>query len=238
MEINHILTVAALTTLMMAVVGFLMFLMSRLRNDRYDMELKKIQLDVLRKSLEGKAYDANAQLLADPKRWKDVNHLLIEALRGQDSSNELTTGNRPNTFLESFGVNVDEIAQSRKRVFVLTPFHPRYDKTYQAIKGACQKLGLECMRGDEEFRPGNVLSHILELMAGASIVIANIDGRNANVYYELGIAHALGKKTILVASSLSKVPFDMQSQRIVLFSSVDELAEKLTPFLIKKYVDG
>ena len=53
--------------------------------------------------------------------------------------------------------------------------------------------------------------------------MANIDGRNPNVFYELGIAHALDKVTILVTKSIKSVPFDLRGKKLVVYQDADEL---------------
>jgi hypothetical protein len=239
MEIKDLYVVLTSVSIISVAIGVLMYLMSRSRNDRYDLELKRMQLDAMRQSLEKKGYEANESLMADPERWKSVNHLLIEALRRQDNAGGApsSTGALDTRFFESVGVNIRNIKVIKKRVFVLTPFHPKYEHTYKLIQSVCARLHLECVRGDEEFKPGAVLSHILELMAQASIIVVNIDGRNPNVYYELGIAHAIGKKTILLASDIDDVPFDLQSQRIVLYKTDEELERTLASFLARSLVD-
>lgn len=233
MEIKDLLTVSSLTILVIVVLALMMHFMSKLKNDKYDLELKKMHIEAMRASLENKSYNATSDLMSDPKRWADINHLVVEAMKYQPNINTKQQPAANPYFLENAGIDINNIQEIKKRVFVLTPFHDRYQGTYEIIKSACSDLGLECVRGDEEFRPGNVLSHILEVMLSSAIVIANIDGRNANVYYELGIAHALGKKTLLIASDISKVPFDMQSQRIILFSNKEELAKQLTIHLAR-----
>ena len=240
MELKEIYVVAALTALIALFMAVLMYLMSRMRHDRYDLELKKMQLDVMRQSLELKGYEANERLMSDPARWKSVNHLLVEAMGKQPPAKPEanSTGVVNTSFFEASGVDLRKIKEIKKRVFVLTPFHTKYDRTYEVIRSICARLNLDCMRGDEEFKPGAVLSHILELIAQASIVIVNIEGRNPNVYYELGIAHAMGKRTILLSSDLESVPFDMQSQRIILYKTEQELEHSLTSFLARSYVDA
>lgn len=239
MEIKEFYSITALVAIISLAMGVLMYLMSRMRNDKYDLELKKMQLDVMRQSLESKSYEANEALMSDPKRWQSINHLLIEANRTIDkSSGAKRTAKIDASFFEASGIDLENIHENKKRVFVLTPFHPNYDKTYQTIKNTCSRIGLECSRGDEEFKPGAVLSHILELIAQAGIIIVNIDGRNANVYYELGICHALGKKTILVSSDIDSLPFDIKSQRIVLYKTVSELENNLMVFLARSVVEG
>jgi len=239
MEIKELYIVATLTAIISLILFILMYLMSRMKNDRYDLELKKMQLDVMRQSLELKSYEATEALMADPARWKSVNHLLLEAARSQEKIDSSLSGESINSsFFEAAGVDLRKIRTIKKRIFVLTPFHPKYEHTYTVIKSVCSRLNLECMRGDEEYKPGAVLSHVLELIAQAAIVIVNIDGRNPNVYYELGIAHAMGKRTILVASDIESVPFDLQSQRIVLYGTDEELEHNLTSFLARSFVDA
>lgn len=239
METNQILLILGISGIFAIVLVFLMTMVSRMRNDRYDLELKKMQLDVMRSSLELKSYEANEVLMSDPARWRNINHLLLEAMRNEEIlKKSRTTEPLNNSFFEASGVNLSKIKEIKRRVFVLTPFHERYEKTYHVIKSVCLNLNLECNRGDEEFKPGAVLSHILELMAQASIIIVNIDGRNPNVYYELGIAHAMGKKTVLVASNIESVPFDIQAQRIILYKNFEELEHSLTSFLARNMVDA
>jgi hypothetical protein len=54
-------------------------------------------------------------------------------------------------------------------------------------------IRLRCIKGDEDYIEGNVLKYIVGKMMSARIIITNINGRNPNVFYELGIAHAIGK---------------------------------------------
>ena len=72
----------------------------------------------------------------------------------------------------------------------------------------------------------------------ARLAIANIDGRNSNVFYELGIAHAMGKTTLLVTKTPEDVPFDIRAKRLVLFSSTDELRARLRDEIAKSVVLG
>ena len=91
---------------------------------------------------------------------------------------------------------------------------------------------------NEQFIRGGVLSHILKELTSASIVIANIDGRNPNVYYELGIAHALDKDVILISSSVEEVPFDLKSQRLIVWKHPAELEKELNTTLTRILVES
>lgn len=65
----------------------------------------------------------------------------------------------------------------------------------------------------------------------ATVVLADLTSRNANVFYELGIAHCSGNKTIMTAQSMSDVPFDIRNYRVLIYeqtiSGSKELAETL-----------
>ena len=142
----------------------------------------------------------------------------------------LSRGTAPKNDTRNYGNN---ISVKRNFVFVLTPFHPDFENTYKQIREICQSLKLSAMRSDEEFIQTDVLKHIVKNIVEARVIIANIDGRNANVFYELGIAHALNKPTILVSKIDSSVPFDVQGQYIVLYNSESELKTKLHEVLLK-----
>jgi hypothetical protein len=89
------------------------------------------------------------------------------------------------------------------------------------------------MRGDEEFIRGDVLPHILKYICKAAVVIANIDGRNANVFYELGIAHAMDKSTLLVSKTVEDFPIDVQSKKIIIYKHLRELSSLLKDELLR-----
>ena len=68
-------------------------------------------------------------------------------------------------------------------------------------------------------------------------MIANINGRNPNVFYELGIAHTLDKPTLLVAKTVSDVPFDIRSKRLILYKDENELRDHLQTNLTRVLVE-
>ena len=55
----------------------------------------------------------------------------------------------------------------------------------------------------------------------ARVVVADCTGRNPNVFYEIGLAHAIGRQTILIAQSLRDVPFDLRSLRVIIYDRKD-----------------
>ncbi len=51
----------------------------------------------------------------------------------------------------------------------------------------------------------------------ADLLVADLTGRNPNVFYEVGIGHALGKPVLLLAQSLDDIPFDLRHRRVLLY---------------------
>lgn len=74
-----------------------------------------------------------------------------------------------------------------------------------------------CHRGDKEPGPGEIIAHIIENLVLSEIAIADLTGRNPNVFYELGVRHAVNDNTILISESEEDVPFDLRGQRLILY---------------------
>jgi nucleoside 2-deoxyribosyltransferase len=94
-------------------------------------------------------------------------------------------------------------------------------------------LGYKCLRGDEQIATGDILARILKLICSARLVIANIDGRNPNVFFELGIALSMDKDVVIVANNNTNNPFDIMRENIVLWQNHSELRTKLKDMVLK-----
>jgi hypothetical protein len=65
-------------------------------------------------------------------------------------------------------------------------------------------------------------------ITGAKVLVAELTGRNPNVFYELGLAHALNKPVVLISSNQDDVPFDLQHIRVIYYDMRDPFwGEKL-----------
>lgn len=116
---------------------------------------------------------------------------------------------------------LDDVA-NRKICFILMPFKRDFDAIYKVIKFVIEDAGFKCIRADEIFEPRSIIHIICEMIGRAEIIIADLTGRNANVFYELGYAHAFGKNSIIIAQKKKDVPFDLQHRQCV-FYNPDEL---------------
>ncbi|HEV2757708.1 MAG TPA: hypothetical protein VG318_18255 [Actinomycetota bacterium] len=74
---------------------------------------------------------------------------------------------------------------------------------------------LRLSRSDEDPTPGTVSEQIVRSIVNARVVIADLTGRNPNVYYELGIAHSFGKPLIILVDSTENLAFDIQGERVI-----------------------
>lgn len=98
-------------------------------------------------------------------------------------------------------------------VSVMMPFDASFNKVYEALQDAVSGLNKVCSRADDIWKHEAVIQDIVSLIERSRIVICDLTGKNANVFYETGIAHTIGKDVILVTQSESDVPFNLHHLR-------------------------
>jgi hypothetical protein len=84
-----------------------------------------------------------------------------------------------------------------------------------------------CHRADKSVRPEEIITHVIEHLMTSDIVIADLSGRNPNVFYELGVRHAIGNNTVLIAEDLDDIPFDLRGMRAIVYKYEPEYMLKL-----------
>jgi hypothetical protein len=113
-------------------------------------------------------------------------------------------------------------AGDRRRCFVVMPFGAPWDHYYaQIYEPGIVGADLTPSRADDVFRAGSVLQDIVELLYRSSVVLADISENNRNVHYELGLAHALGKPTVMVAPKTLPLFFDVGQERMLTYDKDD-----------------
>src|ERR1035441_3589824 len=117
--------------------------------------------------------------------------------------------------------------------FVLMPFDPAFADIYTlGIKQTAADLGILAERVDEQLYQEGMLERIYRQIELADIVIADMTGKNANVFYEVGYAHAKNKLCILLTSNAEDIPFDLKHRsHIVHGGSILTLQKALAPTL-------
>ena len=100
--------------------------------------------------------------------------------------------------------------------FVIMPFREPWLSLYTTmIEPAVVDAGLECIRGDAILRTGDLSANLWNAIVRAGVVIADISAENANVFYELGLAHALGKDTWVLREKNARVPADIGGEHYI-----------------------
>lgn len=93
------------------------------------------------------------------------------------------------------------MAGAKPSCFFVMPFTPEFHYFYLYLRKHIEENhDVACERADEEVRTVSTWEKIRSMIQKADVIIANCTGRNANVFYELGMAHAYEKKIILVTS--------------------------------------
>lgn len=118
-------------------------------------------------------------------------------------------------------------------VFVLMPFDKDFDDIYKfGIKGATEDVGAYAERLDEQLFVEGMLDRIFNQISKSDVLIADMTGRNPNVFYEVGYAHALGKIVLLLTKDSKDIPFDLtHRQHIIYGGSIEKLRSELAECL-------
>jgi hypothetical protein len=122
-------------------------------------------------------------------------------------------------------------------VAVMMPFQASFDQVYNSIQQAAEGSGLRCRRADEIWENPAIIQDIVSLIDRAQVVVCDCTGRNPNVFYEIGIAHALGREVILITQVESDVPFDLRHLRFVQYLNNGEGLEALRQRLAPRLAD-
>jgi hypothetical protein len=101
---------------------------------------------------------------------------------------------------------------------------------------AIKEAGFEPLRADSLFNSGSVIEQIWQQIRKAKVLLADLTGKNPNVFYELGLAHAARKPVVFVAGNIEDVPFDVRHLRVVTFDIrepgwSDRLRRDITAYL-------
>jgi hypothetical protein len=85
-------------------------------------------------------------------------------------------------------------------------------------------LGYRCRRSNPTM--GNIIKNIINDLSDSDAVIADLTGQNANVFYELGVRHALRGRSILLAQDKKYIPSDLFNYAYYIYNSHSERSKK------------
>lgn len=116
----------------------------------------------------------------------------------------------------------------------MMPFDKSFDKVYESIQIASKNLSLECKRADDIWENQSIIQDVVSLIDRSCIVVCDCTGRNLNVFYEVGIAHTLGREVILITQADNDIPFDLKHIRYLKYLNNSEGLTELTKSLEKR----
>ncbi len=118
--------------------------------------------------------------------------------------------------------------------FVLMPFKKELDELYRdVIKPTVEGSGFSCYRADDLFTTNRIMDDVEEAIDSANFIIADLTGRNTNVFYEVGMSHEKEKKVILLTQDKDDVPFDLQHWRLLIYKDDEKGRKKLAKSLAR-----
>jgi len=83
------------------------------------------------------------------------------------------------------------------------------------VEPAISKWSLKPLRSDQDPTPGQVTPRIIRSLLEARVVIADLSGRNPNVYYELAVAHSFARPVAILVDHTKTLSFDTQHERVI-----------------------
>lgn len=119
----------------------------------------------------------------------------------------------------------------------MMPFDMGFDKVYETLAKAAETAGLRCRRADDIWENTSIIQDVVSLIDRSRVVICDCTNRNPNVFYEIGIAHTLGRDVILITQNDADVPFDLRHLRYVKYLNNAEGLRKLRTQLEAKLTD-
>jgi len=125
-----------------------------------------------------------------------------------------TPRQRNNIFFES------AVIEEPNLCFVLMPFGPKWSRPLfeKHIVPACTRERFNALRADDIYGVSGIMQQVWLYVNRARLIVADLTTRNPNVFYEVGLAHALGKDVILTTQTMDDVPFDLRAIRCIVYS--------------------
>lgn len=160
----------------------------------------------------------------------NLTHLAADYVKNEVSYRQRLKGLKGSDVL----LGSDSIQVQENRCFVMMPFDSALKGIYDHhIKKVVTSKGFECKRADDYHGPRVITSDIGLLIRGSKLLIADLTLAKPNVFYELGIAHTVGKSPILICQSGTKLEFDIQHYRIHTYDNNAEGLARLDDLLAK-----
>jgi AbiJ N-terminal domain 5 len=171
-----------------------------------------------------------------PENFKEIKIYLSDKYSSPQVSEYISTAHEemPRKMI-TFSPQVFSIPskpQNDKLVTVMLPFTQQ--AAFTSVKNACDNLGLECKKADDIWENSTFIQDIFELIFTSKVMVADFTGKNPNVFYEVGIAHTLGKTVIPIIQAINDIPSDLGHHRALLYLPNEQGYKELTEKIDKR----
>ena len=114
----------------------------------------------------------------------------------------------------------------------MDPQHPELNDVADAVRSVFRSFEVRAVRADDIEHEGLITERILNEIRTSEFLFADLTGMRPNVYYEIGYAHALGKRVILFRKSGTGLHFDLAGYNCPEYENLRDLREKLSKRLV------
>jgi hypothetical protein len=158
----------------------------------------------------------------------------VELLEGITQLLKITPANIP----DGLPAKNPNLSQSYRpnTAFIMMPIDkssPDNEDIYEAYKECFVKFGIKAIRADEIEHEDVITKKIIEAIQNSEFLVGDLTNERPSVYYEIGYAHALGRRVILYRRAGTSIHFDLAAYNCPEYKNITELKS----YLMKRLED-
>jgi hypothetical protein len=127
----------------------------------------------------------------------------------------------------------------KTRTLVITPFDAKGKRVLDTVRRALVDIGIEVLHFDNIAPGASWANAVMDAVRSCDFLVVDITRKNPNVFYELGLAHALRKPTVLITSAedTSSLPSDLAGFQYIVYDPsnfrdlINHIQRAAKPFL-------
>lgn len=140
-----------------------------------------------------------------------------------------------------FKTGIDECTKVNRvvpnQVFIGMPFRGHFEDVYNfGIKPVLDQMGYRSWKADDHPNIIDLMCKVCEGIQKSEFIIVDLSEWNPNVFFELGLSYALGRKVLIIKHKDFKIPTDLKGMEYIQYSSVTKLRQKLSKIIAKIFI--